>query len=219
MSEDIKQNSIIPICSSDLVRVGNSIALTNKILKEHDERFIEKTFETIGNQKWCIKNLYVSRYRNGDIIPQVQDEVQWASLTTGAWCYYQNDPDNGFNYGKLYNWFAVDDVRGLAPLGFHIPTDLEWKMFYDYLGTFGGESWRWLILDFLGKYGKIAFLPGGCRDNNGMFFERLSFGYWWSSKEVNISFAWNLRLSCIINSENMNSKNKRHGFSVRCIKD
>ena len=85
----------------------------------------EKSDIFIG-QVWMNKNLDVDRYRNGDKIPEVKDPVQWSQLTTGAWCYYNNDPVMGQIYGKLYNGYAVDDPRGLAPKGWHIPTDVEW---------------------------------------------------------------------------------------------
>ena len=71
----------------------------------------------IGNQVWMTKNLNVETYRNGDIIPQVQDSTAWANLTTGAWCYYENESSNGEKYGKHYNWYAVNDSLGLAPKG------------------------------------------------------------------------------------------------------
>ena len=80
---------------------------------------------TIGTQTWTTKNLEVSTYRNGDTIPQVESEADWAKLSTGAWCY--SEKDNGTAYGKLYNWYAVKDARGLAPNGFHIPSDAEWS--------------------------------------------------------------------------------------------
>ena len=86
---------------------------------------------TIGTQVWTSKNLNVSTYRNGDVIPQVQDEQAWAKLTTGAWCYYNNDSSNGTKYSKLYNWYAVHDPRGLATNGYHITTDEEWKKLTD----------------------------------------------------------------------------------------
>jgi uncharacterized protein (TIGR02145 family) len=89
---------------------------------------------TIGKQVWTSKNLNVATYRNGDAIPQVTDPTVWGNLTTGAWCYYDNDPSNGTKYGKLYNWYAVNDPRGLAPIGYHIPTDAEWTKLIDYLG-------------------------------------------------------------------------------------
>ena len=104
----------------------------------------------IGSQVWMSTNLNVSTYRNGDVIPQVQDRDAWAKLTTGAWCYYENNAANGTKYGKLYNWYAVNDARGLAPAGWHIPTDQEWTVLENSLGddagkkmksTSGWESW------------------------------------------------------------------------------
>ena len=77
----------------------------------------------IGNQIWALINLDVATYRNGDAIPQVQDGYAWSNLTSGAWCYYENTTTYGSTYGKLYNWYAVNDARGLAPNGYHIPTD------------------------------------------------------------------------------------------------
>ncbi|MGD1006866.1 MAG: fibrobacter succinogenes major paralogous domain-containing protein, partial [Ignavibacteriaceae bacterium] len=81
----------------------------------------------IGEQTWMLGNLNVDHYRNGDAIPEVEDPAQWGNLKTGAWCYYRNDPGNDKKYGKLYNWYAVNDPRGLAPEGWHIPTQAEFK--------------------------------------------------------------------------------------------
>jgi len=92
----------------------------------------------IGSQLWMAENLNVSHYRNGDSIPEVTDPEQWAKLTTGAWCYYNNDPEMGVIYGKLYNWYAVNDPRGLAPNGWHIPNDNERNTMINFLG--GGFS-------------------------------------------------------------------------------
>ena len=88
----------------------------------------------IGNQTWTKENLDVATYRNGDPIPEVQAASTWSTLTTGAWCYYANNTANGTTYGKLYNWYAVNDPRGLAPNGYHIPTDAEWTTLSTYLG-------------------------------------------------------------------------------------
>src|SRR4030095_15485991 len=89
---------------------------------------------TICDQDWMVKNLDVTTYRNGDIIPEVTDPTVWAALTTGAWCYYENNSTNGTTYGKLYNWYAVNDPRGLAPTGWHVPTDAEWTTLSTCLG-------------------------------------------------------------------------------------
>jgi hypothetical protein len=107
----------------------------------------------IGKQVWTSKNLNLATYRNGDVIPQVQDQNAWANLTTGAWCYYDNDSSNGTKYGKIYNWYAINDPRGLAPKGFHIPTNPEWSVLVDYLGgeTVAGKKmkssseWRFTV--------------------------------------------------------------------------
>jgi uncharacterized protein (TIGR02145 family) len=93
---------------------------------------------TVGSQIWTGCNLDVTTYRNGDVIPQVSNPTQWANLTTGAWCYYNNDPANGAIYGKLYNVYAIMDPRGLAPAGYHIPSDAEWTTL---TATLGGGTW------------------------------------------------------------------------------
>jgi uncharacterized protein (TIGR02145 family) len=95
---------------------------------------------TICNQIWTQSNLNVSRYRNGDVIPQVTDQTLWNNLTTGAWCYYNNDPATEAIYGKLYNWYAVTDPRGLAPLGYHIPTKIETRSLIVCAGGFTDTS-------------------------------------------------------------------------------
>jgi uncharacterized protein (TIGR02145 family) len=95
---------------------------------------------TIGTQVWMTKNLDVSTFRNGDPIPQAKTNEEWEKAGENnqpAWCYYENDQANGVKYGKLYNWYAVIDPRGLAPVGYHIPSDAEWTKLTD---LFGGES-------------------------------------------------------------------------------
>ena len=95
---------------------------------------------TIGTQTWTSKNLDVSKFRNGEVIPLAKTDAEWVLAGQNkqpAWCYYENKTANDTTYGKLYNWFAVNDARGLAPKGYHIPTDAEWTTLTDYLG---GES-------------------------------------------------------------------------------
>jgi uncharacterized protein (TIGR02145 family) len=95
---------------------------------------------TIGTQVWMKENLNVSSFRNGDPIPEAKTAKEWQAAGEAkqpVWCYYDNDPKNGVKYGKLYNWYAVNDSRGLAPSGYHVPTDLEWTVLADFLG---GES-------------------------------------------------------------------------------
>lgn len=92
---------------------------------------------TIGTQVWATKNLNVTTFRNGDPIPQAKTDAEWKAAGENkqpAWCYYDNNAANGAKYGILYNWYAVNDPRGLAPEGFHIPTDSEWDTLVSFLG-------------------------------------------------------------------------------------
>ena len=141
----------------------------------------EKTYTslTIGTQQWMDKNLDVATYRNGDLIPYVTDPTTWAALTTGAWCYYNNDPSNNGSYGKLYNWYAVNDPRGLAPVGWHVPTDIEFTTLTTALGgasVAGGKmkvtgtttTWNSPNTGATNTSG-WAGLPGGFRFSGGEF--------------------------------------------------
>jgi uncharacterized protein (TIGR02145 family) len=101
---------------------------------------------TIGTQVWTTKNLDVTTYRDGTPIPQVTDPNAWSNLTTGAWCYYNNDPLNGQIYGKLYNWYAVAGIyntaslnnlslrKQIAPIGFHVPSEVDYQNLESFLG-------------------------------------------------------------------------------------
>jgi hypothetical protein len=158
--------------------------------------------EVIGTQEWTTKNLNVSKYRNGDVIPEVKDPKEWGSLTTGAWCYYNNDPKNEAIYGKLYNWHAVNDPRGLAPEGFHVPTDLELNREADLKDPAG----------FVG-------LPGGYRGTNGAFNDIGDYGSWWSSSEYGTTDAWLRDLYYHNGLASRYDGDKGNGFSVRCLRD
>ena len=182
----------------------------------------------IGAQYWMEKNLEVTTYRNGDPIPYVTDANAWAALTTGAWCYYNNDPANGSLYGKLYNWYAVNDPRGLAPAGWHVPTDAEWTTLSNTLGgdaVAGGKmkvagTTRWTAPNTgADNSSGFAGLPGGYRNNDGTFNDVGNDGYWWSSTEFNATFAWYRGLNYTNGFIGRNFSNKKNGFSVRCLRD
>ena len=179
----------------------------------------------IGNQTWTTKNLDVTTYRNGDAIPQVQDKNAWAKLKTGAWCYYENKTAKGTTYGKLYNWFAVNDPRGLAPKGYHIPTDAELTILTDYLGgdTIAGTKMKstsgWDNNGNGTNTSGFAGLPGGYRDPNGNFDDIGANGYWWSSSESNTNYAWRRYLYYNYGNVFRYDYNKHFGFSVRCLRD
>lgn len=180
---------------------------------------------TICDQVWMVKNLDVTTYRNGDEIPQVTDPAVWATLTTGAWCYANNDPANGPVYGKLYNWHAVNDPRGLAPAGWHIPTDAEWTVLTDCLGGVaiaGGKmketgTLHWVApnSDATNSSGFTA-LPGSGR---GIVRPLGQGAYWWSSTSYTLTTAWPRALVGGTPFVFRTSSVKTNGFSVRCVKD
>ena len=179
----------------------------------------------IGNQTWTIENLDTANYRNGDPIPQVQDVIAWSILTTGAWCYYENKGENGTTYGRLYNCYAVNDPRGLAPNGYHIPTDKEWTTLTDYLG---GESVAGIKMKSNSGWQNngngtntsgFSGLSGGFRDYYGNFNSFGGNGYWWSSTEYDFNFAWYRFMGHNNGNVTRSYSNNRFGFSVRCVKD
>jgi len=182
----------------------------------------------IGTQQWMNKNLDVAFYRNGDPIPQVTNATAWAALTTGAWCYFNNDSTQGNKYGKLYNWYAVNDPRGLAPQGWHIPSDAEWTILETTLGgssVAGGamkeaRTLNWTAPNTGGNNNSgFAGLPGGGRGTNGAFKNVGCVGYWWSATELNTTIAWNRLLYYGDGTTTRNGNFKRGGFSVRCLRD
>ena len=178
---------------------------------------------TIGNQVWTSNNLDVEKYRNGDAIPQVQDANAWSNLTTGAWCYYDNDASNGTKYGKLYNWYAVNDPRGLAPKGYHVPTDSEWTTLTTYLG---GESEAGTKMKSSSGWknsgnnsSSFNGLPGGFRVGGGIFYYLGVDGSLWSSSENNTETAWYRGLVSKGSSIDRYPDFKPAGLSVRCLRD
>ncbi len=182
----------------------------------------------IGAQKWMKENLNTSFYRNGYAIPQITNATDWASATEGAWCYYNNDPANGEIYGKLYNWYAVNDPRGLAPTGWHVPTEDEWTTLTTTLGggsVAGGKmkvagTTRWTAPNTgASNSSGFAGLPGGTRDSNGSFGLIGGYGIWWSSTENDATVAWYRYLNYSLSDVYRDLSVKSGGFSVRCLRD
>jgi uncharacterized protein (TIGR02145 family) len=178
----------------------------------------------IGTQVWMADNLNVATFRNGDPIPEVKDKEEW--LKAGeegrpACCYYDNDSSKGFEYGKLYNWYAVDDERGLAPEGLHIPNELEWDTLVDYSGDDGNKMksiYGWKKNTGTNTSG-FSGLPGGYR-NLGVFDSIGYNGIWWSSVEYSSAIAWNRNLN--FSNGRVNRKygyTKGDGLSDRCLRD
>ena len=203
-------------------------------------------YESVSNcnKIWTKKNLNVSKYSDGTPIPQVTDPTQWATLQTGAWCYYNNDPANGAVYGKLYNWFAVVGIhdiasisdtslrKKLAPQGWHIPSDGEWTALTNCFGGFGlgdvGGKLKstgtalWQAPN-TGATNESGFtgVPGGSRSINGVWnFNIGAKGIWWSNtSSTGYNAAWTYSMSYNANSVTRFDDRMKFGFSVRCVKD
>jgi uncharacterized protein (TIGR02145 family) len=192
----------------------------------------------IGTQTWTTKNLDVTTYSDGTLIPEVKDPTAWANLTTGAWCYYNNDSANGTTYGKLYNWYAVAGIhdtdpntpnKKLAPTGYHIPSDAEWTTLTTYLGgesiaggkmkATGTSLWKAPNTEATNSNG-FTGLPGGYRYDYGGTFKNIGgLGFWWSSSENSTTNAWYRVLNYGSGGAGRYSRNKGECFSVRCLRD
>ena len=180
-----------------------------------------------GSMIWTGKNLDVAHYRNGDPIPEVKDPKEWAILTTGAWCYNDNKQENGTTYGRLYNWYAVNDPRGLAPKGWHVATDAEWSALGDVLGGMenaGGalkasRLWKGEKSEGDNKSGLEALPAGARRDTDGEFMQPGEYSRLWSATEIAEKSAWSRSLGYFDAALRRGKANKHTGFSVRCVKD
>ena len=141
----------------------------------------------IGDQCWFAENLRSENYENGDAIPAGLSDSEWENTSLGAVAVYGENASNLNEYGRLYNWYAVDDARGLCPSGWHVPTDGEWTVLTDDLGGWSVAGGK--MKTTYGWYGGgngtnssgFSGLPGGGRDSAGNFYEAGNSGVWWSS--------------------------------------
>ena len=183
---------------------------------------------TIGTQVWTSKNLDVSTFRNGEAIPEAKNAEEWAKAgknKTAAFCYYEYDIKNDKVYGKLYNWYAVNDSRGLAPQGYHIPSDAEWTILTDFLGGSKISGKKMKSKDGWSDDGNgdnssgFNGLPGGNCNDDGSFGIVAESGYWWSSSERLTDDAWYRSLGNDRTRVGRGTNYKNNGFSVRCLRD
>ncbi len=202
----------------------------------------------IGTQTWMAENLKTTCYNDGTSIPNVTNSGSWASNNTGAYCDYANTPANSIIYGKLYNWYIASSTnpKNVCPAGWHVPTDGDWSMLgayliangFNYDGTTGenkiakslAATANWVSSinagapgnsDYPAYRNKTGFtaLPGGRRDNFGIFSVLGESGYWWSSEVFNTDYAYNLTMYNNRSFWVSGYCDKAIGFSVRCIKD
>jgi len=184
---------------------------------------------TIGTQVWMAENLKVTHYRNNEAIPIVTGDVTWSELytrATGACCSYDNSVDNVTTYGRLYNGFAVTDGRSIAPLGWHVPTDAEWRTLVDYLGGYQyaankmKEVGYWCVpCTSITNESGFSALPSGYRSGSGDYLCLGDMAHFWCSMDSTGFSAWFYFLNYMAEGIGFNLDSKLCGFSIRCVKD
>lgn len=183
-----------------------------------------------GKQEWTASNLNVSHFLNGDAIPEAKTNEEWIKAGTEgkpAWCYFNNDPENGKKFGKLYNWYAINDSRGLAPEEWSVPSSPDWSALVkilvgvDVAGTKLKSKTGWKSKNGTDKIG-FAALPGGYRNEKGEFKGLGTKGQWWANSEPVEVQKSNMIFSFMLNDFSMEvsfiKMKKETGLSVRCIK-
>lgn len=180
----------------------------------------------IGNQIWMVQNLNVTHFRNGEIIPEAKSNKEWqiaAKKGLPAWCFYDNKSGNGETFGRIYNWFALKDPRGLAPIGWELPSEEDWTILQDFIGSKSAKklksSFGWDDNGNGLKNSVFKVLPGGMRLDSGDFFGKGFCGsFWCSSSKYFPNQLWIRQFSSEENEVTRSSPFDEEGHSVRCIK-
>lgn len=177
----------------------------------------------IGTQIWLVENLKVTHYRNGDPIPNITSNTAWIALTTGAYCQYNNSSSNATIYGNLYNWYCVNDVRNIAPVGWHVATQADWKKLSAYgsgaLKESGFTHWNSPNTSATNSTGFTA-LPGGFRDYiSGSFLWLNKIANWWLTEMSAPDYVGEWAINYNSTDIGVGSTGHAQGESVRCVKD
>jgi uncharacterized protein (TIGR02145 family) len=182
----------------------------------------------IGNLEWMSTNLDVTKFRNGDPIPEAKTPEEWQNARDNkqpAWCWYENDEANAKVYGVIYNWFAVNDERGLAPEGWHVATDEEWNRLTELMDGSEAAGNRLKSKEGWFENGNgsdetgFHAIPSGFRNYNGSFYVLGKGCYYWTADKNNASTAWYRFIYYSDSNVYRYNSNKGSGFSVRCVKD
>lgn len=191
-----------------------------------------QTVQFGNGQLWMAENLRTSRYSNGDVIPEVVIDNNWHDLSTGAWSRYEHYSEYENIYGKLYNWYSVNDSRNVCPIDWHVPGKEEWMTLIDFLGGEGvaggkiktaGAEWTQPNEGATNESG-FTGLPSGYRANWGSFYGLNTGGSWWSSSSappVNAfnQLAWFVRVGNLSQDVRVDYLDRTSGHAVRCLKD
>ncbi|MFZ4544061.1 MAG: fibrobacter succinogenes major paralogous domain-containing protein [Saprospiraceae bacterium] len=218
--------SVLPDGTSNAVF---NTALVYGTVRDNDGNNV-KTI-TIGTQTWTAENLRSTRFRNGDPIPQISGNTEWKQMSSAACCTYDNTTDKNkiATNGRLYNWFAVSDVRNMAPPGWHVATDAEYALLSTVLAgdkksggalkETGPTHWTNPNTGATNSSGFTA-LPGGRREfGDGTFINNGYNGFYWTSSAYNPDYSW-YRFFNYNDTEMVRANfHKQYGFAVRCVKD
>ena len=217
---------VILLASMGIARSTKPAA--NELLVRDCDGNTYKTVE-IGTQVWMAENLQVTHYQDGTPIPNVSSDDAWSKLTTGALCWYENDPSTYKDvYGALYNYYAVIDGRKLCPIGWHIPTKEEWLILENYLGgrEIAGDKMKYFDSGLWkamtpggGNESGFCGIPAGGRGRLGSFGEGGEYATWWTATAHDPDFAWHWGLFPDQEGTRSNPGHKASGFSVRCVMD
>lgn len=182
----------------------------------------------IGDQEWMAKNLNVATFANGDPILHAKTDKEWDMAGQSgkpAWCYFNNNPEDGKKHGKLYNWYAVSDPRDLAPEGWKVPADEDWEIFIKNIGNKNNAGYRLKSTEGWadGGNGEIAngfnAYPAGGRYNSGIFSSRGTSAFFWSASDHLMFYGRYFVIHHNKKEIGHNSLDKNYGFSVRCVRD
>ena len=194
----------------------------------------------IGNQLWMSENLKVTHFNNGDAITYIENDGHWGSLDEGQYSVYNDDQLNFDIYGNLYNWLAVDDIRGICPVGWHVPTLEDFSQLTNYIAPEGIASWGNSLAGGKMKESELGYwsyyndqinlettnesgyagLPAGYRNTNSGDYINIGFdGYYWTSTEHSSELAWRICLYYYSSGVVNDIFGKPNGFSIRCLSD
>ena len=183
-----------------------------------------------NTQTWMFHNLNVDRFRNGDEIPEAKSIEEWESFNKAkkpAWCYYNFDSNNESNCGKLYNWYAVNDSRNIAPINWRIPTNMDWDKLILFVSTStdankakGNKTWD-LKNNKSNRNGFWLFQVAGFIENyksekrpSDIFKLKGTSSKWWSYEGEFVTIHKKYRLPF----RSVNNTNEHNAYSIRCIK-
>ena len=221
---------------TDIPSTDKTVTFTFTECKDGDNNYYPVV--QINTQLWMAENLKTTKYNDVTAIPNITDDATWTAATTSAYCDYSNTPANSTTFGRLYNWYAVDNNaatkvasnggKNVCPTSWHVPNDTEWTTLMTYLGgesVAGGKvketgTTHWTTPN-TGATNETGFtaLPGGNRGGNSTYYNVGSNGYWWSSTEYSAARAWSSHMSysntAVVRSNNV----MQSGFSVRCVRD